>query len=76
MTAAPRSVENYNTQWLATLDTLRLTLATASLGNSLIASLDVHADAMGLNLIAAGFEATDVHAAEQIIDAILAGING
>ena len=76
MTAAPRSVENYNTQWLATLDTLRLTLATASLGNSLIASLDVHADAMGLNLIAAGHEATDVHAAEQIIDAILAGING
>jgi 3-carboxy-cis,cis-muconate cycloisomerase len=76
MTAAPRSVESYNTQWLATLDTLRLTLATASLGNSLIASLDVHADAMGLNLIAAGFEATDVHAAEQIIDAILAGING
>jgi 3-carboxy-cis,cis-muconate cycloisomerase len=76
LTVAPRSVETYNTQWLATLDTLRLTLATAALGNSLIASLDVHADAMGLNLIAAGHEATDAHAAEQIIDAILAGING
>jgi 3-carboxy-cis,cis-muconate cycloisomerase len=76
LTAAPRSVETYNTQWFATLDTLRLTLATASLGNSLIASLEVHADAMGLNLIAAGHQATDAHAAEQIIDAILAGING
>ena len=75
LTAAPKSVEGYNAQWLATLDTLRLTLATASLGNALVASLEVHTDAMELNLIAAGHKPGDLSAAEQIIDAILAGIN-
>jgi hypothetical protein len=76
LTAAPKTPEAARGQWLATLDTLRLTVATASIGNALIAALDVHADAMELNLIAAGIQPAELSASEQIIDAILAGING
>lgn len=75
LSAAPKSVDTSRGEWLATLDTLRLTVATAGLGNSLFAALDVHPETMELNLIAAGLQATDLSAAEQIIDAILAGIN-